>query len=58
MMYGPKKKMMNGGMTRSQKSSGGKAAMKLQNGGRVGYNKGGSAQPNYKSGEMHKCMPN
>ena len=27
-------------------------------GGRVPYNKGGSTQPNYKSGEMHKCMPN
>ena len=49
---------MNGGMTRSQKSSGGKAAMKLQmDGGRVGYNKGGSTQPEYKSGDMPKCMP-
>jgi len=56
-MYGPKKKMMNGGMTRSQKSSGGTPAMKLQNGGRVGYNKGGSTQPEYKSGDMPKCMP-
>jgi len=26
--------------------------------GRMMYKKGGSAQPNYKSGEMHKCMPN
>ena len=57
MMYGPKKKMMNGGITRSQKSSGGTPAMKLQNGGRVGYNKGGSTQPEYKSGDMPKCMP-
>jgi hypothetical protein len=39
-------------------SKGGTPAMKMQNGGRVGYKKGGSAQPNYKSGEMHKCMPN
>ena len=38
-------------------SKGGTPAMKLQNGGRVGYNKGGSAQPEYKSGEMPKCMP-
>jgi len=59
-MYGKMKreKKMYGGMTRSQKSSGGTPAKKMMDGGRVGYNKGGSAQPNYKSGEMHKCMPN
>jgi hypothetical protein len=45
-------------MTRSQKSSGGTPAKKMMDGGRVAYKKGGSAQPNYKSGEMHKCMPN
>ena len=26
-------------------------------GGRVPYNKGGSTQPEYKSGDMPKCMP-
>ena len=57
-------KMINsnprGGMRsgRYTASKGGTPAMKLQNGGRVGYNKGGSTQPEYKSGEMHKCMPN
>ena len=53
MMYGPKKKMINGGMTRSQKSSGGKQAQKMMNGGpaRTGYRKGNKV-------EMHKCMPN
>jgi len=57
-MYGSKKKMMDGGMTRNKKSSGGTPAKKMMDGGRVGYNKGGSTQPEYKSGEMHKCMPN
>jgi len=34
---------------------------KMMDGGRANYNTGGSAkstQPEYKSGEMHKCMPN
>lgn len=59
MMYGNMKreKKMYGGMSRSTNSSGGTPAMKLQNGGRVGYNKGGSTQPEYKPGEMPKCMP-
>ena len=60
MMYGKmkrEKKMYGGGMSRSTNSSGGTPAMKLQNGGRVGYKKGGSAQPEYKSGDMPKCMP-
>lgn len=26
-------------------------------GGRMKYNKGGSTQPEYKSGEMHQCKP-
>jgi hypothetical protein len=52
-MYGKekKKKMMDGGM----------AKKKMMYGGRANYNTGGSAkstQPEYKSGEMHKCMPN
>ena len=57
------KKMINsnprGGMRsgRYTASKGGTPAMKLQNGGRVGYNKGGSTQPEYKSGDMPKCMP-
>ena len=56
-------KMINsnprGGMRsgRYTASKGGTPAMKLQNGGRVGYNKGGSTQPEYKSGDMPKCMP-
>ena len=39
-------------------SKGGTPAMRLNNGGptRTGYKAGG--QPEYKSGEMHKCMPN
>ena len=51
MMYGPKKKMkdkMN--PKRMPKSYGGDA--------RTGYRKGGSTQPEYKSGDMPKCMPN
>jgi hypothetical protein len=56
-MYGKRKKMMYGGMTRSQKSSGGTPAKKMMDGGRVAYNKGGSTQPEYKSGDMPKCMP-
>lgn len=53
MMYekDKKKKMMYGGM----------AKKKMMKGGRANYNTGGSAkstQPEYKSGEMHKCMPN
>ena len=31
---------------------------KKANIGRMMYNKGGKAQPNYKSGDMPKCMPN
>ena len=50
-MYGKdkKKKMMYGGM----------AKKKMMGGGRAMYNKGGKAetQPEYKSGEMPKCMP-
>jgi len=53
-MYGKekKKKMMDGGMAKKKMMYGG---------GRTNYNTGGSAkstQPEYKSGEMHKCMPN
>ena len=50
MMYGKdkKKKMMYGGM----------AKKKMMKGGRMMYNKGGKAQPEYKSGDMPKAMPN
>jgi hypothetical protein len=44
-------------MSISTNSSGGTPAKKMMNGGRVGYNKGGSTQPEYKSGDMPKCMP-
>ena len=49
-MYGKdkKKKMMYGGM----------AKKKMMKGGRIMYNKGGKAQPEYKSGDMPKAMPN
>ena len=59
MMYGKMKreKKMYGGMSRSTNSSGGTPAKKMMDGGRVGYNKGGSTQPEYKSGDMPKCMP-
>ena len=50
MMYGKRKKMMDGGMN--------KAERKKANMGRMMYKDGGSTQPEYKSGEMHKCMPN
>jgi hypothetical protein len=46
------------GMTRSLTSAGEPHLQEDEDGGRVAYKKGGSAQPNYKSGEMHKCMPN
>ena len=38
---------------------GGMAKKKMMGGGRAMYNKGGKAgtQPEYKSGEMPKCMP-
>ena len=49
-MYGEdkKKKMTYGGM----------AKKKMMKGGRMMYNKGGANQPEYKSGDMPKCMPN
>jgi len=49
-MYGKRKKMMYGGTSKK----------KMIGGGRVKYSAGGStraAQPEYKSGEMPKCMP-
>ena len=48
-MYGKKKReeMMYGGMRK-----------KKGHGGRAMYNKGGKAQPEYKSGDMPKAMPN
>ena len=55
MMYGKdkKKKMINsnprGGMRSGRYTA--------STGGRVPYNKGGSTQPEYKSGDMPKCMP-
>ena len=49
-MYGEnkKKKIMYGDMTKK----------KMMKGGRMMYNKGGATQPEYKSGDMPKCMPN
>ena len=63
MMYSSNEKMKdNMNPKRMTKSYGGGAmstpARKKANMGRMMYKKGGSAQPNYKSGEMHKCMPN
>jgi len=48
-MYGAdkKKKMMDGGT----------AKKKMMKGGRMMYNKGGKAQPEYKSGDMPKAKP-
>ena len=48
-MYGEdkKKKMTYGGM----------AKKKMMKGGRMMYNKGGKAQPEYKSGDMPKTKP-
>ena len=48
-MYGAdkKKKMMDGGT----------AKKKMMKGGRMMYNKGGKAQPEYKSGEMPTAKP-
>jgi hypothetical protein len=49
-------------MTRSLKSGGAMPTPAKNKSWMVGrmiaYKKGGSAQPDYKSGEMHKCMPN
>jgi len=63
MMYGSNEKMKdNMNPKRMTKAYGGGAmstpARTKANMGRMMYKKGGSAQPNYKSGEMHKCMPN
>ena len=63
MKYGSNKKMKDDmNPKRMTKSYGGSAMStperKKANMGRMMYKKGGSAQPNYKSGEMHKCMPN
>ena len=51
-MYGYKKreKKMDGGMQKDER--------KKANMGRMMYKKGGKAQPEYKSGDMPKCMPN
>ena len=48
-MYGEnkKKKIMYGDMTKK----------KMMKGGRMMYNKGGKAQPEYKSGDMPKAKP-
>ena len=42
----PRENMYGGGMKR-----------KKANMGRMMYRKGGSTQPEYKSGEMHQCKP-
>tara|TARA_R100001463_G_scaffold3930_1_gene15383 strand:+ start:109 stop:276 length:168 start_codon:yes stop_codon:yes gene_type:complete len=44
--------------TEQGKKEAAKARKKKYGGGRAMYNKGGKAQPNYKSGDMPKCMPN
>ena len=54
MKYGSDKKMKDDmNPKRMKKVYGGSGGSS-----RTGYMKGGSAQPNYKSGELHKCMPN
>ena len=60
MMYekDEKKKMMYGGMAKKKMMEGGMAKKKMMKGGRMMYNKGGATQPEYKSGDMPKCMPN
>ena len=59
MMYekDEKKKMMYGGMAKKKMMEGGMAKKKMMKGGRMMYNKGGKAQPEYKSSDMPKAKP-
>ena len=52
MMYGEDKKK------KMKMTYGGMAKKRMMKGGRMMYNKGGKAQPEYKSGDMPKAMPN
>jgi len=53
-MYGMKRKNnMAGGMMETSI----KPKRKQASTGRMMYRKGGSTQPEYKSGEMHQCKP-
>ena len=54
------KNIMYGKMKREKKMKGEmvKKPREKANMGRMMYNKGGATQPEYKSGDMPKCMPN
>ena len=50
--------MKNGGKTVDGIKDANKSARReFMKGNRVAYKKGGSTQPEYKSGEMHQCKP-
>ena len=49
--------MGNSEARREPKRYGGGMKRKKANMGRMMYRKGGSTQPEYKSGEMHQCKP-
>ena len=57
LMKGDYKGNMGNSEARREPMYGGGMKRKKANMGRMMYRKGGSTQPEYKSGEMHQCKP-